>query len=142
VRASLQLPAGWHWTRALGEESGDRQSVARFSADKASDAQPVSSTSNGEGTRTVLLSSLPQGIVNWHARRLHLSVSDVDWAIPVGQGMHAPLQGAISRKSSAYFRTMVERCQTRAASAVEPDDKTYWLGLAQIWDRLAEREEE
>jgi hypothetical protein len=37
---------------------------------------------------------------------------------------------------------MVERWQTRAASAVEPDDKTYWLGLAQIWDRLAEREEE
>jgi hypothetical protein len=37
---------------------------------------------------------------------------------------------------------MIERCRERAESAANPDDQTYWLGLAQIWGKLAERDEQ
>jgi hypothetical protein len=42
--------------------------------------------------------------------------------------------------SSGYFHRMFERCEARAAGAKDGDDRGYWLGLAQIWGKLADRE--
>jgi hypothetical protein len=56
--------------------------------------------------------------------------------------MQLAVQRAVSRKSSTYFDTMVERCRAKAGLADEPEDRRYWLGLAQIWSKLAERDEE
>jgi hypothetical protein len=37
---------------------------------------------------------------------------------------------------------MSERCRAKAGSAHDPDDQAYWLELAQIWGKLAERDEQ
>jgi hypothetical protein len=82
-----------------------------------------------------------RGIVNRDAIRLDCSVPDVGWVVLVGARMKAGMQRAAFRESSSsYFRAMVQRCQAKAASVVDPDDQAYWLGLAQIWSKLAERE--
>jgi hypothetical protein len=41
------------------------------------------------------------------------------------------------RDSSGYFRKMFDKCEARAVAATNPDDQSYWLGLAQIWRKLA-----
>jgi hypothetical protein len=56
--------------------------------------------------------------------------------------MQLALQQAVSRKSLAYFDAMAERCRAKAASVDDPADQAYWLGLAQVWSKLAERDEE
>jgi hypothetical protein len=56
--------------------------------------------------------------------------------------MQVAARRGILRKSSAYFDTMSDKCLERAASAGNSDDQTYWLGLAQIWGKLAERDEQ
>ena len=81
-------------------------------------------------------------IVHWHAMRLDSFTPDVGWVVLVGAIMQAALQSAVSRKSLGYFHTMSERCRAKAASAHDPDDQAYWLGLAQIWGKLAERDEQ
>jgi hypothetical protein len=50
------------------------------------------------------------------------------------------MQRAVTGGASTYFRAMNERCRAKAAEHHE--DKAYWLGLAQIWAMLAERDEE
>jgi hypothetical protein len=50
--------------------------------------------------------------------------------------------GAVVTRSSAHFRKMIQRCEAKAAAATGDDDRTYWLGLAQIWSRAADREEQ
>jgi hypothetical protein len=54
--------------------------------------------------------------------------------------MQMAVQRARFRDSSSYFRTMFEKCRALAASARNPDDQAYWLGLAQIWGQLADRD--
>jgi hypothetical protein len=54
--------------------------------------------------------------------------------------MQMAVQRARFRDSSSYFRTMFERCRALAAAAKNPDDHAYWLGLAQIWGNLADRD--
>jgi hypothetical protein len=56
--------------------------------------------------------------------------------------MQVAMQRDPFRDSSAYFRTMLERCSAKAASAMNPDDEAYWLGLAQIWGKLADQDEQ
>jgi hypothetical protein len=56
--------------------------------------------------------------------------------------MQVAVQRAIARRSLGYFHTMSQRCRAKAASARDPDDQAYWLGLAQIWSKLAERDEQ
>jgi hypothetical protein len=46
--------------------------------------------------------------------------------------MRAAARRGNLRESSTYFDTMSERCREMAASAGNPDDQTYWLGLAQF----------
>jgi hypothetical protein len=75
--------------------------------------------------------------------RLGCSTPDVGWVVLVGARlMRAAARRGILRDSSTHFHTMIERCRERAASAANPDDQTYWLGLAQIWGKLAERDEQ
>jgi hypothetical protein len=74
---------------------------------------------------------------------LKLFRADVGWVVLVGgEVMQLAMQRAVSRESSAYFHAMIERCRAKAASANHPEDRAYWLGLAEIWGKLAERGEE
>jgi hypothetical protein len=55
--------------------------------------------------------------------------------------MRAAKQSEAVDTRSAYFHKMIQRCEARAAAAASDDDRAYWLGLAQIWSRVADREE-
>jgi hypothetical protein len=56
--------------------------------------------------------------------------------------MQLAMQHSVTRGASTYFRAMNERCRAKAALAEHAEDKAYWLGLAQIWAILVERDGE
>jgi hypothetical protein len=66
----------------------------------------------------------------------------IGWVVLVGaKFMQMAMRRTVLRESLSYFQTMTERCSAKAASTQDSDEAAYWLGLAQIWSRLAERDE-
>jgi hypothetical protein len=55
--------------------------------------------------------------------------------------MQAAMQRGISCEFSAYFQTRIERCRAKAATASNIEDQAYWVELAGIWSKLAERDD-